>query len=311
MTTSSSNQFSPLVTLSNDLAAAIAQAGEAVVSVNARQRFSSSGVHWQSGIVVTADHSIRREEDITVTLANGQTTPATLIGRDSGTDLAILRLQTADFPTAELGNAADLKVGHLVLAIGRSTEGGVSASMGVISALSGTWRTWHGGQVDQFIRPDLTMYRGFAGGALINTQGQVVGINTAGPRHMALTIPATTINRVVEQLQQRGRITRGYLGVGMQPVQLPQNLRQSLNWSGDRGVIIVSVEPNSPADQGGILIGDVLVALNDRTIADLNDVHTMLDPDRVGKPLTAQVIRGGSLITLTITVGERPGGNGR
>jgi S1-C subfamily serine protease len=305
MTSSSGETSGALLAFSNHLADAIAHAGQAIVAVNARQRIYSSGIHWQQGIIVTADHTVKRDEEMTVLLPDNRTVIATLAGRDSGTDLAVLKLEEPHLPIADIGDSALLRVGHVVLAVGRSSENGLSASMGVISALSGTWRTWHGGKIDQFIRPDLMLYPGFSGGPLVNTQGQIVGINTSGPRRMALTIPASTVNRIVDQLLQKGRISRGYLGVGMQPVQLPDNLKQSLNLPSNGGVIVISVESGSPADQAGVLIGDVLVKLGDRLISDIGDVHSTLDPDQVGKPLNAQAIRGGALVELTIIVGER------
>jgi S1-C subfamily serine protease len=267
---------------------------------------SSSGVHWDASFVVTADHTVRRDEEITVTLADGCTVSATLIGRDSSTDLAVLKLAEGELPTPVIGDSAALKVGHIVLAIARSSEANISASMGVVSALGGIWRTWHGGQIDQLIRPDLTLYPGASGGPLIDTQGRVVGLNTAGPRGMVLTIPVTTIRRVVDQLVQKGRVARGYLGLGMQPVRLPDSLKVTLNLPAAGGVIVVSVEPDAPADQAGVLLGDILVALGDRPVSDIGDVHAALDPDRVGNPLTAQIVRGGTLVNVTITVGERP-----
>jgi S1-C subfamily serine protease len=305
MTSSSGETSGALLAFSNHLADAIAHAGQAIVAVNARHRMGSSGIHWQSGIIVTADHTVKRDEEITVLLPDSRTVTATLAGRDSGTDLAILKLEESHLPVADIGDSTSLRVGHMVLAIGRSSENGLCASMGVISALSGTWRTWHGGKIDQFIRPDLMLYPGFSGGPLVDTQGQIVGINTSGPRRMTLTIPASTVNRILAQLLQKGRISRGYLGVGMQPVQLPDSLKQSLNLPSNGGVIVISVEPGSPADQAGVLIGDIVVKLGDRLINDIGDVHHTLDPDQVGKPLNAQVIRGGALVEFTIIVGER------
>jgi S1-C subfamily serine protease len=295
-----------LLALSDGLANAIAQAEPSIVAVHARQRMSSSGVHWQGGLIVTADHTVRRDEEITITLADGQTIPAILVGRDSSTDLAVLRVQHDTLPSVTISEAGSLKVGHIVLAIARSGEGDVSASMGVISSLGGTWRTWHGGQIDQFIRPDLTLYPGASGGALLDIQGHVVGINTAGPRGMVLTIPAATICRVIDQVVKKGRVTRGYLGLGMQPVRLPDSLKTALNLSSTGGVMVVSVEPDAPADRAGVLMGDILVALDDQQVSDISNVHSTLDPDRVGKPLMAQIVRGGSLVNVTITVGERP-----
>ncbi len=301
MTTEASNV---LTALSQDLSGAIAQASESLVAINGRRRMSSSGVHWQTGIIVTAEHTLKRDEEIAVTWADGTTANASLIGRDGGTDLAVLRVETHQ-PIAQTADLETLQVGNLVLAIARSPESGVNASMGVISALGGSWRSWHGGQIDRFIRPDLTLYPGFSGGALIDTQSRVIGINTAGPRHWTLTIPAPTVQRVVDQLVNRGRIARGYLGLGMQLVQLPESLKSSLQLTGG-GVIVVSVEANGPSDRAGVLIGDVIVSLADQPVSDIRDVHALLDPDRVGQALTAQIIRAGALMQLTITVGERP-----
>ncbi|NJO43528.1 MAG: PDZ domain-containing protein [Cyanobacteria bacterium CRU_2_1] len=302
----SDEQVSPLLALSNTFAEAIAHAGQSIVAVKGGRRFGASGVHWRSGVIITSDHSLRQEDEITLVLPDQSTTTAPIIGRDPGTNLAILRLRPElNLPIATIQHPASLQVGHLVLAVGRSSETGLTASMGMISALGGTWRTWNGGQIDQFIRPDLTLYPGGSGSALIDPQGQVLGINIATPRSAVLTIPAVTIDRVVDQLLNRGRIVRGYLGVGMQPVELPQRLQQALNLSGTR-VLVVSVESGSPAEQAGIMIGDVIVELGDRQISDIHDVHQMLDPEQVGKPLGVKVIRGGQWMELTVTVGERP-----
>ena len=192
------------------------------------------------------------------------------------------------------------------MAIARSKEGATSASMGVISTIAGAWRGWQGGQIDQFIRPSLMLYPGFSGSPLVDADGRVVGINTTGPRHMTLSIPSATVNRVVDQLLQTGRVARGYLGLGMQAVQLPDALLRSLNLT-QSGVIVISIAPGAPGDQAGVLIGDIITALNGTAIADVRDVHRVLDPDRVGQLLTAQIIRGGAVVEVTITVGERPG----
>ena len=299
MSSSPSEETSPLLALSNDLAAAVERAGSVVVAVNARQRIPSSGVHWRSGVVVTADHTVRCDEDITITLPDNRTVPATLAGRDSSTDLAVLKLQQVELPAAEIGDASLLKVGQMVLAVARAGESGLNASLGVISG-------WYGGQIDQLVHLDLTLYPGFSGGPLVDTQGRIVGINTSSPRRMVLAIPASTVNRVVDQLLQKGRIARGYLGLGMQPVRLPDNLKRTLNLPSVGGVIVVNVEPDGPADQSGVLIGDVLVALDRTPVSDTGDVQAILGCDRVGKTVSAEVIRGGKSIELAITVGERP-----
>ena len=295
------------LSLSQTFVASIAQVESAVVAVKAGRRGSASGVHWRSGIIVTTEHSLKSEDEITLVLPNSSTSIATVIGRDPGTDLAVLRLQSDVSLSVPPLAKEPLQVGHLVLAVGRSMDTGVTASLGIISSLGGSWRTWQGGQIDQLIRPNLMLYPGGSGSALINPQGHVLGINTAAPRSSILTIPATTIDRVVNQLLQQGRILRGYLGVGMQAVQLPERLLQAFSLTGQGGVLIVSVEAGSPADQAGILIGDVVVALGDRRMTEIADVQQMLDPEQIGQPLAVHLIRGGQRVDLTITIAERPG----
>jgi len=307
MVASTSQSGSALLNFSNTLADAVETAGQSIVAVNARQRTSSSGVHWRPGVVVAADHTIEREDNITVTLPDGRTVPASVAGRDAGTDLAVLKIEGAGVPVAQIGNSADLKIGHVVLAVARPGDSGISASWGAISALGGPWRTWSGGQIDQLIRPDLTLYPGFSGGALIDAQGQVVGIATSGlSRSLNLAIPTSTVNRVVDQLLSGGRIARGYLGLAMQPVQIPDSLKSALSITNQTGLIVVHVEIGGPGEQAGMLVGDIVLTLNGTPMVDTNDVQSVLDPERVGQALPAQVIRGGQLKDLSLTVGERP-----
>lgn len=301
-----STTASTLLALSNDLADAVAHAGQSIVAVNARPRFPSSGVHWRPGLIVTAEHTVQRDEEITILLPDGKKAKADLVGRDSSTDLALLKISGDNPPPAEIGDATELKIGHLALAVARPGERGLSASLGVVSALSGSWRTWGGSRIDQFIRLDLSLYPGFSGGALVDASGRVAGIITSGPRNSVLAIPAATVNRVVEQLSSRGRIARGFLGLGMQPVRLPDALKQSLNLAGHGGVIVVEVKSGGPADNAGVLIGDVLVELDGKTIGEPGDVQAALDPEQVGKTVKARFVRAGAKIELSIVVGERP-----
>ena len=308
MENSTSENSNRLVALSNGIASAVERAGASVVAVNARPRVATSGVHWREGVIVATDHTIKREEEITVTLPDGRTIPATLVGRDAGTDLAVLKIENTGTKVAELDHAAALKVGQLVLAVGRTGEDGVSASLGVISATSGPWRTWRGGQIDAFVRLDLSIYTGFSGSPLMSAEGNVLGINTSGlARGAGLTIPASTVNRVVDALLARGRIARAYIGVGMHhAVRLPDSLKAKLNLPNDSGVIVLSVEPNGPADNAGMLVGDILIALDGAHINDTDNVQTVLTPERVGTVTKASIIRGGAAFELTMTIGERP-----
>jgi S1-C subfamily serine protease len=240
-----------------------------------------------------------------VILADGKEVKATLAGRDPGTDLAVLRVASPDLPTAEIGDSAALRVGHLVLAVARP-GGGLSASIGIVSAVGGSFRTWRGGQIDTMIRADLTLYPGFSGGPLVDAAGRVVGVNTSGlSRGLPLAIPTATVKRVTEALLSTGRISRGYLGVGLQPVKLSADLAGKLALSQQGGLIVISVEDNGPAATGGVLLGDILVALGEKPVDDTSDVQLLLDPGSVGTQTTTRVIRGGELRTLTITIGER------
>lgn len=294
-----------LVALSDDLAEVVSRAARAVVAINARHRMPSSGVIWRDGIVVTADHTIKREEEITVSLPDGRTMAAQLAGRDGSTDLAALRLRES-VAGAELGDSATLKVGHLVLAVGRDGERGNTATMGIISALGGAWRTWSGGQIDRLVRLDMSPYPGFSGSALIDMAGKVVGLNNAVGRGLALALPVSTVSRVIDQLVEKGKITRGYVGLGMQPVQLPDTLKNKLNITTRGGVIIVTVKAGGPAERAGILIGDIVIALDGRSVEDTSDMQAILASGIVGKTVKAELVRGGQRVEAEITIGEPP-----
>ena len=297
---------SSLQALSNNIAEIVEKSGKAIVSLNANRRFTPSGIHWQEGIIVTSDESLKRYEDITVTLAKGERKKVSFLGRDPSTDVTVFKIENPEIPVATIGDAANIKVGNLVLALARSSEGDIRAAMGAISVVSGKWQSMSGGNIDQFIRPDISLYPGFSGGALVDALGNIIGMNTTGRRGTALTIPASTINRVVEQLVSKGRIPRGYLGLGMQPVRLPDNLKSTLNLNSNSGVIVVNVEPNSAAENAGILLGDVLISFDGSTVGDTNDVLALLnDSSLVGKSVQLQIVRGGELIELHLTVSER------
>ena len=304
-----SASLGPLTALSNDLAAAVETAGRSVVAVHARRRIPASGVVWQPGVVVAAHHTIQRDDDITVGLNDGTTVAATLAGRDPSTDLAVLRLAdpSAAAPPAAASTETP-RVGQLVLALGRPGAS-VTASLGIVSAVGGEWRTWQGGTIDRFVRLDVAVYDGFSGGPLVDATGRVAGINTSGlARATALTVPAATVSRVAAQLLSRGHIARGWLGIATQPVRLPATLQRSLGTEATVGLVVVNVEPDSPADRGGVLIGDILLALDDRIVSEPGDVIAALGGDRIGQPIALRVARGGRAERLTVTVGERPRG---
>ena len=302
----SASTAAALVALSNDLANAAERAGQGVVAIHARHRVPSSGIHWQKGVAVAADHTVKRDEDIQISLPDGRTVAATLAGRDPSTDIAVLKFEAGSLAPSEVVDSS-LRVGNLVLAVSRTEGNHLGASFGTISAAGGAWRTWRGGQIDQFLRLNVAIYVGFSGSALVDPQGRVVGLNTSGlARGLAMAIPPSTVNRVVQDLLSKGHVSRGFLGIGMQPVRLPEDLRERLKLSAETGAILVSVEPDGPAGQAGLMLGDVLLALDGQPIRDTDDIQAHLGPEKIGKAVAASVLRGGASLQVPIQVGERP-----
>lgn len=307
--TTTSETGSTLSALSSDLAGAVERAGRATVAIHARPRIPSSGIHWRPGIIVTADHTVKRDEEITVTFDDGQTHPASLVGRDPATDLAVLRSEHHAAPAAELGDATSLAVGHIVLAVGRAGEQ-VSASLGIVSAIAHEWRTWRGGVIERLFRLDLAVYDGFSGGPLVDARGAIVGLDTSGlARGIATAIPRSTVDRVTDQLLATGHIARGYIGLAMQPVRLPGALVRALGLAGEGGVILVGVEPGGPGDKAGAMIGDVMVALDDKPVRTADDLVALLGSESVGRTVRARIVRGGASRELSIVIGERARGS--
>jgi S1-C subfamily serine protease len=297
-----------LAILSDQLADAAASAGESIVAVHARPRLPSTGIHWQDGVVVTTDGTVRRESDITVTLPDGRKLQATLAGRDRRTDLAVLRVAAGSLPTARLGDPASLRPGHLVLALARLGEGGPRVSFGAVSGVGGRWRCWKGGELDRLLQSNLTLYPGFGGGPLVDATGQIHGINSGGlSRAFATTIPVETVNRTVQQLLERGYIARGWLGAAMQPVRFNPAAQRRLGLDSDSGLVILSVEPDGPAASAGLLVGDVIVKLRGRPVETVDDLAEALwASDTVGRTLDLDLVRGGELVKAGVLIGERP-----
>lgn len=291
-------------TISKAAAAVVAQAGQSVVRVDARRRHPASGIVWSAdGLILTAHHVVRRDDEISVGLADGSELPATLVGRDPSTDLALLRVTASGLAAAQWRDEGSLGVGELVLALGRPGQS-VQASLGAISALGGAWRSLGGGKVSHYIRPDLVMYPGFSGGPLIDGEGKVIGLATSAlTREGGIALSATTAKLVVETLLTHGRMRRGYLGVGVQPAKLPAAVAASLER--ETGVLFNSIEADSPAAAAGLLVGDILVALDGEAVERPEDLTLLLQGSQVGQTISAQLVRGGSLTEISVTVGER------
>jgi S1-C subfamily serine protease len=293
-----------LTQFSDDMAALVAASEPHVVRVEARRRVPASGVTWtQKGLIVTAHHVVEQDEDISVVGADGSRLSAELVGRDPSTDLAVLRVAESGAPAAEWADLDTVKVGHLVLAVGRPGRT-LQATLGIVSALGDAWRSPMGGQIDRYLQTDVVMYPGFSGGPLLGADGRIIGINTSAlVRGISLTLPTPTVARVVKDLLEHGHVSRGYLGVSAQAVQLPKEQAQAAGQ--ETGLLLASVEAGGPAAEAGFLLGDTLLKLDDLPLRHLDDLLSAL-ADRAGKKASLRTLRAGEVTDRQLTVGERP-----
>lgn len=295
----------PLHELSEAMVAAVEKGGAATLLVDARKRFPASGIAISPDLVLTADHVVERDEDIHVILPDGAQLSARLAGRDPGSDLAALRLERPVASPAEIA-PQEARLGQLVLALGRPSAEGIQASLGVVSAIGGPVRTAHGGLLERYLRTDATPYPGFSGGPLVDTAGRVLGLNTSGlGRGAAITIPAALAWEIASTLAQHGHVRRGFIGVRSQPAPITPAQQKALGREQASGLLLVGVEDHSPAEKGGLLVGDIIVALGDKPVTDPDELLAALVGDVVGKPTAFEILRGGQPITLSVTVGER------
>lgn len=323
--------------LSDAMAGVVDSTANSIVRVEARRRLPATGIVWAENLIVTAHHVVEFEEDITIGLQDGTTVSATLVGRDPHNDLALLQTEESLTPASWAGDE-DLKVGHLVLALGRPGEK-VQATLGVTSALvnptdikrrrekaeamrkehkggrhgkrgrgrggRGRGGNWMGrALVDGFIQTDVTMYPGFSGGALVSGDGKIHGLNTSGfSRGVSIAVPVATIRKSVAALLSDGKIQQGYLGVGLQPARLPDNIADDLEQ--DTGLLVVSVEKDSPADTAGMMVGDIVTSLDGEPVEHVDELLILLAGITVGTEVNVNYVRGGESKEVTVTIGAR------
>lgn len=304
-------QSNGLSAFSDALAEIVERMGRSLVTVAARPRQSATGILWQVAnetVVVTADHVVEREDDIVLGLPDGREVKGQLVGRDPGTDLAVIRLSGVELGEgAHAAQAGALPTaGSLVLAIGRPSASGPRVSFGAVSYVDGPRRTWHGGEIERIIFADVTLYPGFSGGPLVDLAGKVVGLNSSHlTRQSSTAIPAATVERVVQSLHTHGRMRRGYLGVGTQQVPLPAALAQKVGVSQESALLVATVEPGSPAERAGLLIGDLLVSLNGQGLPDVGALRAALRTETLGQSVTIKIVRGGEPQDVQATITER------
>ena len=295
----------PLVAFSDHAAQLVERTANSVVAVHGGGRWSSSGVHWRSGVIVTAEEVLERDEDIKIALPGGRLAAASLAGRDPTTDVAVLRFQPDGLPAAQTADAAALHPGHVVLAIGNH-EGAPVASLGIVAVVGGAWHSLRGGTIDALIRLDLVLSPAAEGGALVDAQGRVVGMAVLGPRRRVLAIPTSTIDRVVDQLLAKGHVSRGYLGAGLQPLRRGRPSDDAEPSGSGRGVLVVSIDPGGPSARAGLLVGDIVMTWNTEPVDRVREFMRFLGPDSIGNTVNLGLLRGGTPTSLKVVIGERP-----
>jgi S1-C subfamily serine protease len=294
-----------LVELSDALADAAELAGKSTVLVNARRRMPASGIVYAADFVLTAEHIIEKDEDISVVLADGQEISAKVAGRDAGTDLAVLKLERAPGTVADI-TKSPARLGQIALALARPSRDGIEASLGTVSAIGGPVRTGRGGMLERYIRTDSISYPGFSGGPLVAADGTILGLNTSGLSNgPAITIPADIAWNIADTLARHGQIKRGYLGIRSQTVDIASNSQEALKRKQETGLLVMSVEKDSPAAKGGLIVGDILVAVAGNPVLHHDELFTRLNGDVVNKSTSVEILRGGQPQTLNIIIGER------
>jgi S1-C subfamily serine protease len=295
---------SPLLAFSEHAAELVERAAGSIVAVHGGGRWPLSGIHWRSGVIVTAEEVLERDENIKLTLPGGRVADASLAGRDPTTDVAVLRFQPDGLPTATTAEAS-LRAGYVVVAVGNH-DGAPLAALGIVALAGGAWHSVRGGAIDSLIRLDLALSPAAEGGALVDLQGRVIGMAVLGSSRRALSIPSSTIDRVVDQLLARGHVFRGYLGAGLQPIKQERASGGSQASGSRRGVLVVSIDPNGPSARAGILVGDIVTVWNGQPIERVREIMRLLGPESIGTTVDLGLIRGGAPAALRVVISERP-----
>ncbi len=294
--------------LSSGLQDAVKRAGEFTVLVNARRRQPASGIVWSSdGLILAAAHTIEQDEGIEIGLPNDERIAAALVGRDPGSDLALLRAPDVGLEAAPRADVGAIAVGALVLSVARPGPRGPVAALGIVSDVGGTWRAGRGNAIEGFLRTDSTMYPGFSGGPLVDIVGAALALNTS--RYASggggFAVPLSAAEPVVEALLARGYVSRAFLGIASQPTPLPDTLAAKVSGQSE-ALLVVRVDEDGPAANAGLLIGDLLVTVGTQPVRDTDDLLALLGPQRIGVPTALTVLRGGAVLELSVEPIERP-----
>ncbi|MEE1609918.1 S1C family serine protease [Microvirga sp. CF3016] len=276
-----------------------------LVTIHGRRRGTSSGFLWRPGLIVTAEEAVEADEDVTVTRPDGSQVSASLVGRDPSTDIALLRIEEQPLADFEFSPSDSLRAGHLVFTAGRHLEG-LTAALGIVALASGPWRSLRGGVIDRRIHLDVRLDFQSEGGVALDTNGRIMGMTVLGPRGRVLVIPSDTIERVAPQLLEKGRVARGYLGLGLQPVRIDRAAADAAGLAEPRGLIVISVDQDGPGQKADIRQGDILVRWNADAVPSVRYVYRLLGPESVGQAVDLGILRAGEHMTLAVEIWERP-----
>jgi len=287
--------------ISDGLAATVEAAASSVVEVRARRGKSATGIAWDKEHILTSIHAIENKDDVTVTYGD-KSVSATVVGHDTGTDLALLKAEGHGATPAPRGSGADLRPGELVVAVGRPGE--LQATFGAVVSTRSRQRGWRGDGLDGLVGTDARLYQGFSGGPLLDASGKVVGINSwYYGRGETKSLPVEMATRIVDSLLKHGRVPQPYLGIGTQPIYLSDDVREKTGHAS--GLMVISIEAGSPAATAGVVQGDTLVGIGDAAVAGMRDLFRALRGLEVGSKQKLKVVRSGELQDLEVTVGER------
>jgi S1-C subfamily serine protease len=285
---------------------AVELVGPSVVRVEGSRGGGSGIIFTPDGFVLTNDHVVRGHT-ASVTLPDGRSLPAELIGRDGDTDLAVMRISGANLPWARLGDSARVRVGQVAIAIGNPFGFEHSVTTGVVSALGRSLRSRSGRLMDDVIQTDAALNPGNSGGPLVTTAGHVIGINTAmiaAAQGICFAIASNTVRFVASRLMRDGRVRRSYIGIAGQQTQVPRALARANGIAATSGVLVAAIEPASPAAASGLQQGDIILSFAGEAVAGIDDVHRLLTEERIGCPASVTVLRRGTRATVTITPAE-------
>ena len=296
-----SNQKDLLSQFSEALAARAQAARDGVVAIRLGHERHVTGMLWQSGVVVGSEQALPRKDDFELVAPSGAIVSARMAGRDSSTNIAILKLsESIAAPAIAAGEA---RAGAIALAIGADGTGGVTARLGIVNSAGPEWHSSRGGLIDGRIVLDVHLAGREEGGPVFDAAGACLGMSTFGPRGQVIVIPAATINRVVPQLLRNGRISRGWLGVALQAVAVPESLRENADQSS--GLMVMSVAENGPAAQAGIVAGDIILSIDGMPAHRFRRIARLLGTDSIGRKADIRLIRGGAMITVQTIIAER------